>query len=257
MTRRDLVKLLLAAPALRCASGEEMAQVGRFTARPGKPTHAGVVGEIVPIGLGGARDGVVYAAPDADRVSRPLLVLLHGANGSGARILSRMQSQVATPGVVIFAPDSRGITWDVVRDGVGADVHFLDDALRAVFDRYPIDRARVCVAGHSDGASYALTLGITNGELFPQVMAFSAGFLAVKAPSNVRPRIFLAHGRDDEILSFEASGRHIAAMLERSGYDVTFRPFDGGHALKPEVVREAISWWSLPPSPRAAILPPS
>jgi predicted esterase len=46
-------------------------------------------------------------------------------------------------------------------------------------------------------------------------------------------------------------------MLERSGYDVTFRPFDGGHALKPDIVREAISWWSLPPSPRAAILPPS
>jgi len=79
------------------------------------------------------------------------------------RILSRMQSQIATPGVVIVAPDSRCITWDVVRDGLGPDVRFLDDALRAVFDRYPIDRRRVCVAGHSDGASYALTLGTGRG----------------------------------------------------------------------------------------------
>jgi predicted esterase len=244
MTRRQLLQLLLAAPALRCASNDDVAHVARLTARPGTPATSGAVGEIVPLGLGhGARDGVVYAAPDADRVSRPLLVLLHGANGSGARILSRMQSQIATPGVVIVAPDSRGVTWDVVRDGVGPDVRFLDDALRAIFDRYPIDRARVCVAGHSDGASYALTLGITNGDLFRQVMAFSAGFLAVKAPSDAKPRIFLAHGRQDEILSFEASGRHIATMLERSGYDVTFRPFDGGHALKPEIVREAMAWW--------------
>jgi phospholipase/carboxylesterase len=60
------------------------------------------------------------------------------------RILSRIQSQIATPGIVIVAPDSRGLTWDVVRDGLGPDVRFLDDALRAVFDRYPIDRGRVC-----------------------------------------------------------------------------------------------------------------
>jgi phospholipase/carboxylesterase len=245
MTRRDLIKLLLAAPALRCASGEETSSVGRLAARPGKPTKTGAVGEVVPLGVGnGARDGVVYAAPDADRVSRPLLLLLHGASGSGAWSLGRMQSQIATPGVVIVAPDSRGITWDIVRGGVGPDARFIDDALRAVFDRYPIDRARVCVAGHSDGASYALTLGLTNGDLFPQVIALSAGFLAVKAPSSVKPRIFLAHGREDEILSFEASGRHIAMLLERAGYDVTFRPFDGGHALKPEIVREAIAWWA-------------
>jgi len=247
MTRRQLLQLLLTAPALRCASQEDVARVARLTARPAKPTKSGAVGKVVPLGLGnGARDGVVYAAPDADRVSRPLLVLLHGASGSGARILARTQSQIAMPGVVIVAPDSRGVTWNVAHASVGPDVRFIDDALRSIFDRYPIDRARICVAGHSDGASYALTLGITNGDLFRQVMAFSPGFLAVEAPSFVKPRIFLAHGREDEILSFESSGHHIATTLERSGYDVTFRPFHGGHALKPEVVREAIAWWTRP-----------
>jgi phospholipase/carboxylesterase len=257
MTRRDMVKLLLAAPALRCASGEETASVARLAARPGKPAHAGVAGSVVPLALGAERDGVVYAAPAADGAPRPLLLLLHGATGSGARILSRVEDEISVPGVVIVAPDSRGKTWDIVRAGVGADVRFIDDALRAAFDRYAIDRNRLCVAGHSDGASYALTLGITNGDLFPQVIALSPGFLAVKAPSRVRPRIFVAHGRDDEILPFETTGRRIATSLERSGYDVTFRPFDGGHMLQPEVVREAMSWWSLPPRPRAAILPPS
>lgn len=246
MNRREFLTALAALPALRSAAAEDLSSVGRLSVRFAKPTKSGKVGEIVPLGLGGARDGVVYAAPDADRVSRPLLLLLHGATGSGEWSLRRMQSQITMPGVVVVAPDSRGPTWDLVRGGVGPDVHFIDDALRAVFDRYPIDRARVCVAGHSDGASYALTIGLTNGDLFPQVMAFSAGFLAVKAPSKVKPRVFLAHGREDEILSFETSGKHIATLLERSGYVVTFRAFDGTHALKPEIVREAMQWWSLP-----------
>ena len=258
MTRRHLLKLLLSAPLLRCASGEDVAQVGRLTARPSKPTRDGVVGKVESLGLGGSeRDGVVYAAPDGDRASRPLLLLLHGATGSGAHLLSRMQSQITTPGVVIAAPDSRGMTWDIVRTSLGPDVAFIDDMLRAIFDRYAIDRARIAVAGFSDGASYALTLGLTNGDLFRHVMAFSPGFLALKKASSERPRVFIAHGRDDEILSFEESGKHVATTLERGGYDVTFHPFDGGHTVKPEVVRQAMAWWSLPAPPRPAILPPS
>jgi poly(3-hydroxybutyrate) depolymerase len=91
MNRRHLLQLLLAAPLLRCASGEDVAQAGRLTARPSKPARDGAVGNIEPLGLGGSeRDGVVYAAPDGDRAARPLLLLLHGATGSGAHLLSRM-----------------------------------------------------------------------------------------------------------------------------------------------------------------------
>ncbi|HKS23111.1 MAG TPA: alpha/beta hydrolase-fold protein [Thermoanaerobaculia bacterium] len=258
MNRRHLLKLLLAAPLLRCASGEEVAHAGRLMARPTKPTHNGAVGNVEPLALGSAeRDGVVYAAPDGDRASRPLLLLLHGATGSGAHLLKRVQSQITTPGVVIAAPDSRGMTWDVVRSGLGPDVAFIDEMLRAIFDRYAVDRARIAVAGFSDGASYALTLGLTNGDLFRHVMAFSPGFLSLKKPSAERPRVFIAHGREDDILSFEESGQRVAGMLERGGYDVTFRPFDGGHTVKPEVVRQAMAWWSLPAPPRPAILPSS
>src|SRR6185369_4143416 len=147
MTRRDVFKLLLAAPALRCASGEKVAEVGRLTARPGTPTHAGAAGSIEHLGLGGARDGAVYAAPATG--PRPLIVLLHGAGGAGARILSRMQAEIAVPGIVIVAPDSRGATWDVIQNPIGPDVAFIDSALRTVFDRYAVDPARVCVAGFS------------------------------------------------------------------------------------------------------------
>src|SRR3712207_7974813 len=51
-------------------------------------------------------------------------------------------------------------------------------------------------AGFSDGASYALSLGIPNGDLFTHLVAFSPGFAA---PDGQRghPRVFVGHGVDD------------------------------------------------------------
>jgi poly(3-hydroxybutyrate) depolymerase len=40
-----------------------------------------------------------------------------------------------------------------------------------------VDPQRICVSGFSDGASYALSLGLANGDLFTHVAAFSPGFM--------------------------------------------------------------------------------
>jgi len=51
----------------------------------------------------------------------------------------------------------------------------------------------VAIQGFSDGASYALSLGLTNGDLFTHVIAFSPGF-AAPAEQRGRPRIYVSHG---------------------------------------------------------------
>ena len=79
-------------------------------------------------------------------------------------------------------PDSRGPPWDVLEGGYGPDVAFLDRALELTFSRCAIDPARIAAEGFSDGASYALSIGITNGDLFSHVIAFSPGFMAPKEP---------------------------------------------------------------------------
>jgi hypothetical protein len=56
-----------------------------------------------------------------------------------------------------------------------------------------VDPTRLAVGGFSDGTSYALSLGLTNGDLFSHVLAFSPGF-AVPARRRGRPRLFLSHG---------------------------------------------------------------
>jgi phospholipase/carboxylesterase len=104
-----------------------------------------------------------------------------------------------------------------------------------------VDQRRVMVGGFSDGASYALSLGLTNGDLFASVLAFSPGFAA---PGRTRgsPRIFISHGTRDPVLPIEATSRKLAPRFERAGYDVRYLEFEGGHTLPPEVARTAATW---------------
>ena len=169
---------------------------GRFAARParGSPRDP-PAGGIVRLGLSGSeRDGVVYrpARLGADRPA-PLLLVLHGATGTGRRAIRDLQDLADARGLVLLAPDSRAYTWDIVLGGFGPDVEFVDRALEEVFRRQNVDPARVAVGGFSDGASYALTLGLANGDLFSRVVAFSPGFVAdvVRLGS---PRFFVSHG---------------------------------------------------------------
>ena len=115
----------------------------------------------------------------------------------------------------------------------------LDLALARVFSIVPIDPGRVAVAGFSDGASYALGLGLANGDLFGRVVAFSPGFVAGTARAG-RPAVFVSHGDADDVLPVDRTSRRIVRALRDDGYDVTYREFPGGHAVPPEVSREAV-----------------
>lgn len=53
----------------------------------------------------------------------------------------------------------------------------MDKALQSVFERYTINPQQCSIGGFSDGASYALSIGTTNGELFSHIVAFSPGFM--------------------------------------------------------------------------------
>jgi phospholipase/carboxylesterase len=217
--------------------GEE----GRLLARPGAPT-----GEIRPglhpLGIAVGRDGLLYV-PAGYRPDRPapLALMLHGAGGTGGNVLGILQPLADTYGVVIVAPDSRGSTWDVIVNRYGPDVAFIDGALEGTFARVAVDPDRLAVAGFSDGASYALSLGVMNGALFTHVLAFSPGFLAPLSQEGA-PRIYVSHGVHDRVLPIGACSRTAVPKLQRAGYQVLYREFDGAHTVPPEIAREAVEW---------------
>ncbi|MBT2546880.1 alpha/beta hydrolase [Arthrobacter sp. ISL-65] len=117
----------------------------------------------------------------------------------------------------------------------------INQALERIFHMVFVDPKRIAVGGFSDGASYALGLGLANGDLFSRVIAFSPGFVP-PAPRYGKPRLFVSHGDGDTVLPIDRTSRRLVPLLRADGYDVTYREFPGGHTVLTAIAREAISW---------------
>jgi len=89
---------------------------------------------------------------------------------------------------------------------------------------------RIGLAGFSDGATTALSLGLANGGLFSQLGAFSPGFVA-DGKRVGKPRIFVSHGIRDGGFPIASTGRPIVSKLRQAGYQVEFQEFDGPHTV--------------------------
>ncbi len=227
-------------------AGKNAQTGGRLRARPvAEATGAAPVG-LRLLGLSAAYDGYLYV-PATYRTGRPapLVLLLHGAGEDARDGLALLREQADGAGLILLAPNSRGPTWDAIvgRGRYGPDVAAIDRVLEQTFSRYAVDPARIGVGGYSDGASYALSLGITNGDLFTHVLAFSPGFMAPTGQIG-SPRIFVSHGTRDGWLPIDRCSRRIVRQLERAGYDVRYREFEGGHVVPPEIGHEAADWFT-------------
>jgi phospholipase/carboxylesterase len=228
-------------------AGKNAQTEGRITARPA----AGTISGPAPIGLrplrrGAAREAYLYV-PAGYRSGHPapLTLLLHGAGEDARDGLALLRGQADEVGLILLALSSRGSTWDLVvgRGRYGPDIGAIDRALEQTFSLCAIDPARVAVGGYSDGASYALSLGITNGDLFTHVLAFSPGFVAPTGQEG-KPHIFVSHGTRDGWLPIDRCSRRIVPQLERAGYEVHYREFEAGHVVPPEIGREAADWFA-------------
>ena len=215
-------------------------EVGRAPPTASDPFGPG----LHPLGLAAGRDALLYV-PAGYQPGRPapLAVMLHGAGGTAEHGMSLLGGLADRAGMVVLAPPSRRQTWDVILEDYGPDVAFVDAALERVFARCAVDPGRVAVGGFSDGASYALSLGLTNGDLFTHVVAFSPGFMAPAAQTG-EPRIYVSHGTRDEVLPIERCSRKLVPRLKRAGYDVWYREFDGPHVVPAGVAREAAGWFA-------------
>lgn len=181
--------------------------------------------------------------PSGYRPSRayPLVVTLHGAGGSAHGGLAPFLPLADEAGLLLLSPKSRATTWDVIRGGYGPDVAQIDDLLERTFADYAVDADRIAIAGFSDGASYALSLGLVNGDLFRAVIAFSPGF-AVPGERHGSPAIFVSHGTGDDILPIHVTSRPLVPELRADGYDVRYREFTGGHTVPRDIAAEAVEW---------------
>jgi predicted esterase len=246
MRRREFIALAAAAPlafAAACSPTEPQPVFGparlRLSAR--KPTRGTTTGTDVLYGQDLRR--AYYRVPlDYDPAkAAPLIIEFHGLGGRGDSLAEAFGSRTDALGAIVLAVNSNFLTWDYVDSGeFVADMPFINDALDQLFDRCNIDVSRIALLGFSDGASYALTVGLANGDQLAGVVAFSPGFYGVVDPHGT-PDIFVSHGINDTLLPVELSRENVPA-LEARGCDVTYVEFDGGHEVTEDVADQAMAW---------------
>jgi len=236
LTRRACIATL-AASATMARAEDSPRLVARPNLAPPVPP-APHPGEFRPLGLAG-RDAILYAPKNfSAAAAMPVLVMLHGSGDDARSAAAGLAPQADARGFLVLAPSSRKSTWDLRHAPACEDATFIDGALARIFASTRVDASRIALMGISDGASFALSLGLANGDLFRDLLVFSAGYFH-PGPTIGHPRIFISHGRRDRVLPFSL-GERIAATLTDAGYDVTFRPFDGGHEIPDDGLKAAL-----------------
>jgi phospholipase/carboxylesterase len=245
LTRRAFLGTVSALSAGVAAFGLKAADNGdnRLTARPvaGAPVSAGP--GLRPLGLRHDRDALLYIPESSAKWEKaPLVISLHGATRDADRGISLLRPLADQYGFLLLAPASEAQTWDAINGPYAGDVSFINRAMARTYEVRRIDPARIAMAGFSDGASYSLSIGLANGDLFSNVLGFSSGFIIPGARIG-KPPVFMSHGTIDPILPIDICGRPVAAQLKRDGYRVIFREFEGKHTLPPEIAAEAMRWF--------------
>ncbi|HEX2540009.1 MAG TPA: alpha/beta hydrolase-fold protein [Caldimonas sp.] len=192
------------------------------------------------IEVGAERPVWARVGRDVDR-PLPFALMLHGAGGRPEDALRLLEPFAAESGVAVVAPASTDTTWDAVLHRPGPDLAIIDRALSWIFERYAIDGRRLAVGGFSDGASYALSLGVDNGDLFSHVLALSPGFVAPTSPRG-GARFFISHGTRDTVLPIVHCSRRIVPTLRKAGRPVEYHEFDGGHEIPERIARLAVDF---------------
>ncbi len=198
----------------------------------------------------------------------PLLTVLHGAGRQDEMLIKAYKAEAEQRQALFLIPRSLHPTWDlIVASASGAppprlegqetsaerpDADFLEYAIDLIYRRYPIDPERQALVGYSDGASYALSLGLSNPETFPALLCWAAGFVALDErasdPTTPRPQVLLEYGTHDELFPFEQVALPMRRQLEEIGCAVNFRVDEGGrHWPSGLFQEEALDWFFSEP----------
>jgi phospholipase/carboxylesterase len=190
---------------------------------------------------------VLWSAPERERASRPLLVLLHGL-GSHEGDLFGLSPQLPLEPVVasVRAPlrEGPGFAWfprsSVAGHPVDDDVDAAASAVLGWLDT--LDYESVALLGFSQGAAMALQLLRHAPRRFTSVVALS-GFIAPGAHAGdaelaaLKPPVFAGRGTLDQVIPTEAVARVEEWLPAHSRSTIRIYE-DLGHALSTQELKD-------------------
>jgi phospholipase/carboxylesterase len=188
----------------------------------------------------------------------PALLAMHGW-GSNAMDLHGLAPFIADGRFLVICPQGaveveigaiNGYGWYKTRPGAKPDPDLVDESVETVrefldqaFERYPIDRRKLVIAGFSQGGMMAYNLAIRWPERFAALIAISTSF-----PDQLAERItnhdaleklptLVEHGRADQAIELARARKSVEALRDLK-IPVTFREYDCGHEVAADGVRD-------------------
>ena len=111
----------------------------------------------------------------------------------------------------------------------------LTAAVKQLQDRYGLDWEHTILGGFSQGAMLTTDVALHVGHPLAGLLIWSGALINQQewrpAAAKAEPlRVVQSHGRQDPILPF-AAGEQLSQLLQESGHEVEFLPFDGPHTI--------------------------
>ena len=193
-----------------------------------------------------ANHSFAYRPKSAGTGPLPLIVVMRGALGNAEEFATLFEPIAEQRGALLLAPESFAASWRVTAKGrqadFGADPPRIDAALKDLFSRAAVDPNRVILVGFSDGAGYGLSLALANPQLFKGAIALSPAYAWLSPGYDTHQRIFIAHGRSDDVLPPSNVSDRILPGLKAAGFDPRMRWFSGGHRIDPKALKEGLDY---------------
>ncbi len=174
----------------------------------------------VPSGTGSAVTAGSVSATDR---ARPLIVNLHGHNGSAADhdANTHFGEAAAARGYVVVTPDALGepSRWNVDRrPGEPDDLAFIDALVAAVSSEQCVDPARVFAVGSSLGAALAGVVACEPPYRFTAV-AMVIATVPLGCPDDVGPSVLTIRGTADPVVPYDTAPEVVRRIVEHHGCD--------------------------------------
>ncbi|HEY4223805.1 MAG TPA: PHB depolymerase family esterase [Myxococcota bacterium] len=192
--------------------------------------------------------------PPGIKENAPLLVVLHGRGGTGAQVRkdSAFDEEAKKRGFAVVYPDGIDHHWNDARnltvkapapDKIVDDVDFIFALVDKVAAQHGLDKARVYVAGHSNGAIMTVTLACMHADRIAGIGVVAGALAAAPMTCDLAraiPAIFF-HGDEDPLVPFGGGsvGRNGARGFVLSN-EATVKVFADKAGCGPAVPRAAV-----------------
>jgi polyhydroxybutyrate depolymerase len=198
----------------------------------------------------GANRSVGLYVPHSYQRGRPapLIIALHGRYSSAQAMhaTSHLAAVAERRGAIVFYPETVGAYWNdggyaalQRRETPQDDAGFINAAINAVGQDYPIDRARIYVVGYDTGGAMAYSMACRGSPQLAGVAVVSALMwdYAEQACANAHPTpIIIMHGDRDDFFPSEggqpqgAAPSATAHLLSVSATAAVWRRINGASA---------------------------